>query len=489
MAVTPAPIGQMPQQLDVLVLHPPAPGGETARRPVFPQTELAQIGAVVQAAGYSVDVIDAVGLAMDWAAITTYFRHHAPRYLVLHVDSAMFGNDLHATAIARSFGGISIAVGAHVTALPRETLDACRSLDVVVRGEPERGVLDVIMALDRATDRLLDRAALLPYALRDVAGVAFRATDSDIQITPNRPFLANLDTLPIPLHHMLPWKRYRLPMFGSTYAHVHTSRGCPASCRFCVKHVQFQSSVRHRSVEHVLKELYMLEKMGVQHIHFASELFTINRSFVYELCSAMAREHLTTSWSCNSRVDFVDAEALRMMQRAGCRMVLWGLESGSATVLRRAMRTTPLDRTHEIIRASQRLGLINRGAFMIGLPGETTATIQETIALAKALPLDQATFQVARPLPGTPLYYEAIANDWLTPDPHDGNSALPFLHYPALSASDMAFWAKRAAREWSLRPSRFRSVLKHMSGRNRLSRRPRSQWAFAAGSRAGGRKS
>ena len=92
-------------------------------------------------------------------------------------------------------------------------------------------------------------------ALREVTGVGFRDINMQVQINPDRPFIENLDSLPIPLHDMLPWQKYKVPIVGGPYTFILTSRGCPAGCTYCIKHVTYQSSVRLRSPEHVLEEM------------------------------------------------------------------------------------------------------------------------------------------------------------------------------------------------------------------------------------------
>ena len=304
--------------------------------------------------------------------------------------------------------------------------------------------------------------ALVSTALRETKGIAFRDMHGQVQINPDRPFIENLDDLPIPLHDKLPWQKYKVPIIGGPYTFVLTSRGCPAGCRYCIKHVTYQSSVRHRSPDHVLKEMYMLKEMGMNHIHFEADLFTVKKDFVYDLCNTIIKDGLQLRWSCNSRVDFVDEEQLRLMKKAGCFMIAWGLESGSEQVLKRARKGTTTQRIHETISASNRAGIMNWGYFIIGLPGETVETIRQTIDISKKLPLDIALFHIATPYPGTPFYYEAVQNGWIQMDRWEDYDMYnhTVLNYPDLSAAELEYWAKRAAREWSLRPGPIKTFLK-----------------------------
>lgn len=497
------------QRLDVLVLNPPSPDGDLFLRDIarvgrrtrdgiiWPQTALAQIGAVLKEAGYTVDVIDAIGLGMTWPEFEQYMWKHKPRYMVIHATAPTLTNDMRTTFVGKAVGTISMAIGTHVTPMSRETLEAYPTLDVVIRGEPEMSILDVMRTVDRAVEAKgeLDTVEVgnsdlkapwrkMPFpdasylttrgrflgvsaktvsdALRETLGVGFRDEHGEVQINLDRPFIANLDDLPIPLHDMLPWRKYKVPIVGGPYTFVLSSRGCPAGCRYCIKHVTYQSSVRHRSPDHVLKELYLLKQMGLHHIHFEADLFTVQKDFVHDLCNAIIKDGIKIRWSCNSRVDFVDEAELRLMKQAGCFMIAWGLESGSEEVLKRARKGTNPKRIREAIGWSHRAGIKNWGYFIIGLPGETVDTIQQTIALAKELPVDIALFHIATPYPGTPFYYEAVANGWIQMNQWEDYDMYSHtvLNYPNLSSQQLEYWAKRAAREWSLRPGPMMTFLK-----------------------------
>jgi anaerobic magnesium-protoporphyrin IX monomethyl ester cyclase len=505
-------------RLDVLVLNPPSPDGDLFLRDIarvgrrtrdgiiWPQTALAQIGAVMQEAGYSVDVIDAIGLGMTWPEFEKYMWQHKPRYMIIHATAPTLTNDMRTTFVGKAVGTISMAIGTHVTPMTRETLEAYPTLDIVVRGEPEMTILDVVQTIDRAVRQSheLDTVEIgnpdlkapwrkMPFpdasylttrgrflgvspqtiarALLPTLGVGYRNEGGEVVINPDRPFIANLDDLPIPLHDKLPWQKYKVPIVGGPYTFVLTSRGCPAGCRYCIKHVTYQSSVRHRSPDHVLKELYLLKEMGMHHVHFEADLFTVQKDFVYDLCNAIIKDGIKIRWSCNSRVDFVDEAELRLMRQAGCFMIAWGLESGSEEVLKRARKGTNPTRIRQAITWSHNAGIKNWGYFIIGLPGETVDTIGQTIALAKSIPVDIALFHIATPYPGTPFYYEAVANGWIKMNQWEDYDMYSHtvLNYPHLSSQQLEYWAKRAAREWSLRPGPMMTFLKGAANPDTLS--------------------
>jgi radical SAM superfamily enzyme YgiQ (UPF0313 family) len=169
-------------------------------------------------------------------------------------------------------------------------------------------------------------------------------------------------------------------------------------------------------------------------------------------------------------VDFVDEELLRVMGRSGCWMISWGIESGSPEILKRVRKGIDHQRVIDALGWSKAAGIRNWGYFILGLPGETLETIDQTIAFAKNLPLDLALFHIAVPYPGTPFWYEALEQGWLRVqrwEDFDMYSST-VIEYPGLSAEQLQAAARRAAREWSLRPGPMWTFIKEMRHRDTL---------------------
>jgi radical SAM superfamily enzyme YgiQ (UPF0313 family) len=194
-----------------------------------------------------------------------------------------------------------------------------------------------------------------------------------------------------------------------------------------------------------------------------ADLFTVNREQVVGLCNAILGAGLKIRWTCNSRVDFVDQEMLRLMARAGCWYIAWGLESGNKEILTHARKGVDPDRARQSLRSAREAGIKNWGYFIIGLPGETEDTIKQTVAFSKSLPLDVALFHIAAPYPGTPFFHEVVENGWFRQgvqwEEVDMDEST-VLDYPNLSAERLEYWQKRAFREWALRPGPIMTYLK-----------------------------
>ncbi len=298
-----------------------------------------------------------------------------------------------------------------------------------------------------------------------IKGLGWRQ-DGEIKLNWDRPFFRSLDDLPIPLHRMLPLEKYRMPMIKGPYTFIVTSRGCPAGCKYCIKHVSYQYSVRLRSPEKLQEEIQQLYDLGVHHIHMYADLFTVNREQVVELCKLLIEKGPKITFTCNSRVDYVDEEMLTLMGQAGCTLISWGIESGNEMILKKAHKGYRMQQAYNALEWAHKAGIKNWGYFIVGLPGETVDTIKETMAFSKKLPLDIALFHVAAPYPGTPFFFEVVENGWFRQGVNweevDMDQAT-VLDYPDLKAEDLLYWQKRAFREWAFRPGPIWTFIKGMN--------------------------
>jgi radical SAM superfamily enzyme YgiQ (UPF0313 family) len=279
--------------------------------------------------------------------------------------------------------------------------------------------------------------------------------EGQIRQNRDRPFIPDLDDLPVPRYDLLPLDQYRMPMMKGPFCFVLTSRGCPAGCKFCIKHVSYQWSVRLLSPQRVVEEIRILYNRGIRNIHMYSDLFTVNREQVMGICELILKEGLKIKWTCNSRVDYVDEEMLQMMGRAGCWMISWGIETADETILKKAAKGASLKNVRQALVWAHKSGIKNWGYFIIGLPGETVETIRKTIEFAKALPLELALFHIAAPYPGTPFFFEVLKNGWFREGTRWEQVDMDketVLQYENLSAEDLMYWQRRAFREWAFRP-------------------------------------
>ena len=485
--------GRTAEMVDILLVNPPTPDGElwirtqhrvgrrTRENMVWPQVSLAQMAAMLDPV-YTFKIIDANAERMGWPAFEQLLDKYKPKYYLTQCTAPTLQNDMYGCFLAKARGAKTIAFGTHVTPMPRETLISFPALDFILVGEPDLSIRDL---LDHFENKFDQRNALMQkmFAEHDpvyrpsltidgrvdlagIKGLAWRRGDEPV-VNATRPFIKDLDDLPIPLHHLLPLQKYRMPMINGPFTFMVTSRGCTAGCIYCIKHVSYQYAVRLRSPAKVVEEMWVLKKLGINHIHMYADLFTVSREQVMEMCRLMIEQNLNITFTSNSRVDYVDEEMLQLMGKAGCTLISWGIESGSEQVLKHARKGAYPDKARQALVWAKAAGIMNWGYFIIGLPTETEETIQQTIKFAKSLPLDIALFHVAAPYPGTPFFFEVVKNGWFRSgtrweqvDMDKGT----VLDYPGLPAERLLYWQKRAWREWAFRPGPMLTFVKSING-------------------------
>lgn len=470
-----------PEAVDILLVNPPTPDGglwirtqhrvgrRTRENMIWPQVSLAQMAALLHPT-YKLKIIDANAERIGWPEFAKLIDKYEPKYYFTQLTAPTLENDMYGVFLAKARGAKTIAFGTHITPIPTETLRPFPALDFGLVGEPDLTIRDLLDNLEnRVGERppnvvtLFEkhdpayepaRAADGALDMRKIKGLAWREKGEIIVNFP-RPFITDLDDLPIPMHELLPFDKYRMPMMKGPFTFIVSSRGCTAGCTYCIKHVSYQYSVRLRSPKLIMEELWKLKKMGINYVNMYSDLFTVSRDQVMELCQRMIDEKIDMHWTSNSRVDYVDEEMLKMMGKAGSFMISWGIESGNEQILKHAHKGANPDKAKRALTWAKQAGIMNWGYFIIGLPGETEQTIQDTIRFAKSLPLDIALFHVAAPYPGTPFFFEVAENNWFRPgtrweqvDMDKGT----VLDYPDLSAEKLLYWQKRAFREWAFRP-------------------------------------
>ena len=212
--------------------------------------------------------------------------------------------------------------------------------------------------------------------------------------------------LPLPDRSPFDHARYQQAWFereGFRPASIMTTFGCPHQCHFCSKPV-FGSTFRRRDIQGVMEEVRDIRGYGYDSLWIGDDCFTLDPGHVREFCRAMISGRMDMGWTCLSRTGGVSRREVELMARAGCRKVFFGLESGSNAVLRLMNKHTTVEGAERAIGLFRAAGIEAAGFFMVGYPGETWDTIEETFAWALGLPLSEISFTVPFPLPGTKLY-------------------------------------------------------------------------------------
>ncbi|NQT22670.1 MAG: cobalamin B12-binding domain-containing protein [Candidatus Omnitrophica bacterium] len=289
--------------------------------------------------------------------------------------------------------------GAHPSILPDEVLSDSH-VDFVIRGEGERTLHELMTGFKN-----IDNIKGLSYKLNGV-----------IKHNPSRLVIENLDEMPMPAYQLLPMDKYK-PSLGNykrlPAISMIANRGCPGRCTFCYTGISGKK-IRTRSASKLIDEIQMLQKdYGIREISFYDDTFTALQKNITEFCERMIKENIDITWSCMSRVDFVNEKMLRLMKKAGCHQIGYGLESASPEILKNIGKSTSLIRIREAVRLTKKAGINVRAMFMLGNPGETEETLEQTINFALGINPDIVIFNITTPLPGTEMYNWAKKNGYL----------------------------------------------------------------------------
>jgi radical SAM superfamily enzyme YgiQ (UPF0313 family) len=304
---------------------------------------------------------------------------------------------------------ITIIGGPHVTFAALETLTEAPWIDIVVRGEGELTLMDIVNG----------------KKLADIDGIAYRDKNDGIKLTRARHLIENLDELPLPARHLFQLSRYHAL---DVHASLITGRGCPFSCIFCVGSKMGGRRVRYRNPKLVVDEVEQaLTVYGFTKVNFEDDLLTLNHKHLYAICDEIIARGLKFKWSAFSRVDTVNPEMLRKMKESGCTHLLYGIESGNQHILDTAKKKITLDKIRDAVKMAKEADIQILASFIVGLPGETKETLQQSLQFAQGLGVPYG-FHVLSPFPGTEVREKAneygieiLTNEWLK---YDCNTAV-----------------------------------------------------------------
>lgn len=416
----------------------------------YPSLGLAYIAAILLKNGWQTKIIDPIPQNLNLSQILVEIKKFTPDFIGFTATTPTFPKVLTlAKKIKRKFPQIvTIIGGPHVSAAPIQTMKN-PFFDFAVLGEGEETIIELLSHLKRKKG-----------GEEKLAGIAFRK-NGRVTITPSRPYIRNLDTIPFPARQFLPPLSFYHPNPG-TYKNLPagsmiTSRGCPFKCTFCDRAV-FGNKFRFRSPENVVAEIEVLLKdFGAKEIRIWDDTFNADTQRVKEICRLILKRKLKFTWTCLGRVNFADSNMFKLMKRAGCWQISYGIESGNQEILNKIKKGLTLEMVREAVKKTHQAGIEVKGFFMLGLPGDTKKTMQETINFAKELNLDIATFSITTPFPGTELYQE-VKN---TKEFKDADFSRYLPYYPTslsyiptgLTQKSLLEFEKKAHFEFYVRPS------------------------------------
>lgn len=376
--------------------------------------------------------------------------------IIIHTSTPSFPTDaLFAQDLKRRKPSVLIGmVGAKVAVDPEDSLKATDSIDFVCREEFDFTCKEI--------------AENKPFA--EILGLSYRMPDGTIVHNEARPILENMDELPFvsPIYQRdLTIKNYFIGYLQHPYVSLYTGRGCRSRCTFCLwPQTVGGHRYRVRSVANILEEVKWIQDNmpEVKEIMFDDDTFTDFKPRVEEIAKGLGK--LGVTWSCNAKAN-VPYATLKIMKENGLRLLLVGYESGDDQILLNIKKGLRTDIARRFTEDCRQLGIKIHGTFILGLPGETSETIEKTIRYAQDINPHTIQVSLAAPYPGTTLYKQAIENGWLTPNQalnlvNTEGVQLATIEYPHLSREEIYQQLDKFYKRFYFRPSKIWEIVKEM---------------------------
>jgi magnesium-protoporphyrin IX monomethyl ester (oxidative) cyclase len=276
--------------------------------------------------------------------------------------------------------------------------------DIVVHGEGEDTLLQLVDNLEN------------DKSLETIRGISFLKPDGEVFKTEDRGLIEDLDKIPLPARHLVPMHLYKMSYYWGpnasnpkTFKTIFTSRGCPYRCTFC--NVHKERRIRYFSVKRVEEEIRLvLNQYKAKYVFFLDSCFMVSRDRVVTICEMMLRNKFKFDWACEGRVNLAskDPELLRLMKKAGCIQICYGIESGVQKLLDNVRKDCTIEQIEAAVSNTIAAGIRTIGLFILGLPGETPELTEQTIAFSLKFPFEFAQYGILTPYPGTQIYYDLL---------------------------------------------------------------------------------
>ncbi len=440
--------------MKIWLVVPPRPRAQVLN--LIPPYALGYLATACLRAGHTPVIVDAP--REQWGAAEVVRRVAQERPEVVGIT--LFSTDVASAAeLCRALKQLAhppviVLGGIHPSSFPEATLRRIPEADYLLLGEAE-------LSLPQWLDMLAQTRTPSVSALSRIPGLAWRNGET-LQVNACE-WHDDLDAFGHPaweLIHPLRYQKYPPTLFvrQRPFVPVITSRGCPYLCTFCAGHKVSGRKIRTRSMDSIFAELRELrERYGIREVHIEDDHFTHSRARVVEFCERLIQTKWNLTWTMPNgvRLDTLDAEMLALMKRAGCYLLILGVESGSDRILAHMRKKITVAQVEEKVALVAQAGILPHAFFMLGYPEETEADFQATLDLALRLPLIGAHFSSYRPLPGTQSSEELVARGEITPfedAPTQGTFASVVYAPRGLSLELVKHWQRRMLLRFYLRP-------------------------------------
>lgn len=359
---------------------------------LFPPQELMALAGIVKEWKYeSAELLDAMAEQLNLRQTLRRIRQIKPDIIVTISGFACFEDDLEMlNVIHRQFPEIVKVLFGHYATLFFQEIFERYSFHYIILGEPDLTFSNLYDALKGEKP------------IKEVEGIVYKK-NGELIIQTGEPRILHPDKLPMPAYDLVKADGYFEPLMEGPFGLIQTARGCPYSCNYCVK--SYGRRLTYRTPEQIINEIIFLKRHhGIRSLRFIDDTFTIHSQRVIDICKLMIDNKVNISWTCLSRPDSLKEEMLPWMQKAGCRRIYFGIESGSPKVLAYLNKETDLALSLRNLKACKNYNIETLGFFIVGAPVETDEDFEMSIQFAYDAQLDYIMVSELTAYPGTPLF-------------------------------------------------------------------------------------
>ena len=349
---------------------------------------------LIKYGGHEVRLYEPEAQRLTISSIANIVKNYSPDIVGITCSTANFTRAIELAKLCRSNSKAKIILGGvHVSAIPEFVMSQYGEwIDCVVVGEGEETMLELVEAYTRNS------------GLEAIKGIVYKKQGGIVR-NESRPYIEDLDSIPFPARQLIPQQIFFPNLHNARYKNcltMLTSRGCPFNCSFCAARIVSGTQYRVHSAEYVLDEMQMLKKdYNARQLLITDDTFTINLPRLEKICKGMIDKKLGLAWFCFAHVNTVNREILRLMKKAGCYSIGFGLESSDVEVLKRMGKSISPSRAKETVHIANRLRFKTQAFYILGSPGETKKQMLDTIRFSREVDSTLAFYNMLVPFPGT----------------------------------------------------------------------------------------
>ena len=418
----------MNKNVDVVLINPYDENAvKNALGFITPPLNLMYLASSLEAELYSVKIIDDDLLQKGYGEVAEQIKKINPPMVGVTAGTSTIKSALkYLEQIKKILPNVLTVIGGpHTTFLPYETLKGSKYLDVVVMGEGEETIVE-----------LADHATKNYHDINDIKGIVYRdSTNGKLKTTERRPLINDLDSIPFPARHLVPFSDYDATQDQT--GGIITSRGCVYNCTYCSSSLIMGKKFRSRSPKNVVDEIEeLVDTYHINDIGFMDDTFMLNKKRAREIADELKVRDLDISFVASSRVDRVDKDLLENLKSSGLKTIYYGVESGSQRILDLMKKGITLKNVEDAVGAAKDVNLDVLTSFILGYPGETEDDMNKTIDFSTKLDSDYCQYTILTPFPGTPIYKDLIEKNLIDNDEWNKYTVLkPILKYSEIGLS------------------------------------------------------